>query len=261
MTLEPPSTMAMSLKGRFPGVRSCGDAWQGVVIVGFLALTGCGSLSPQTVAARKIGDALPQVIGPARHYAVQVEGNSFALSRGRARRIHVTGQDVQITPTATLDTLDITAQDVSFDTKAKRLDHVGRAEFTGTLGQEHLNSYLAQSGIHPGLAVTLRQSDLEVRLPISAGPIHTSVTVYGQAAPSTQGGSTINFVADRARVSILPVPVFLVNQALDQINPVVDLSHFKMPIALQSAVVQNQTLILQGTADLNSLTARNGPSS
>ena len=222
---------------------------------------GCGSLSPRTVASHKIADALPGALGPARHYDVEVEGDSLALTRGRAREVRIQGQAVQVSPDTTLDTLDCVAQDVSFDTGTKRLDHVGRVDFVGTLSQRNLNLYLAQSGTRPGLIVTLRQSDLQVSLPISAGPIHTTVMVTGTASPTVPGGSTVSFIADRARLSFLPVPVFLVNQALDRINPVVDLSRFSVPVSLESTDVEHQTLVLRGTADLDSLTRPSGPSS
>lgn len=235
---------------------------RGLFTLGGLAVcvfvTGCASLSPQRLAAHKIADALPGVIGPARHYEVQVSGDAMALTRGRARSIHVAGRDVQVAPDATLDTVDLVAQDVSFDTKSRRLDHVGHVDFVGTLGQEHLDAYLAASNTHPGLAVTLGRNDLQVRLPVDAGPIHTHVTVVGQAAPA-DGGSAVDFIADRAHLSILPVPVFLVNEALKRVNPVIDLSHFKVPLALQSTRVENHALVLRGTADLDALTASSSP--
>jgi hypothetical protein len=224
-------------------------------VAGAAALIGCGSLSPQTEAAHKIADALPGVLGHARHYDVRVEGDSLALTRGRARRVVVHGQDVQIARDVTLDTLDFTAIDVSFDTKAKHLRHVGRVEFTGTVGQAHLNQYLAQSGTNPGLVVILREHDMQARLPISAGPVHTHVTVNGTASPTTVGGSQVSFTADRAKLGFLPVPAFLVNKALDQVNPVVDLSHFKVPVALQSTDVEHHALTLRGTADITALTS------
>lgn len=105
------------------------------------ALAGCQSA--QTTAAHKIADALPRSIGPAAHYDVQVEGDTLALTRGRARRIHVVGQEVQVAPDTTLDVLDIDAHDVSFDTDAKKINKVGRAAFRGTVGQQNLTEYLA----------------------------------------------------------------------------------------------------------------------
>ncbi len=220
--------------------------------VAALLLAGCGSLSPQTVAAHKIADALPQTLGPARHYDVQVEGDSFALARGRARRVRIHGDDVQLSSEVTLDTLDIAAQDISFDTQAKRLEHIGTVAFAGTMAQAHLAAYLAQR--RPDFTVTLRENDVEARLPVNVGPLHTTATVYGNLTPTTPDASTLDFVADRARLSFLPVPAFLVNQAVGTLNPVVDLSGFKMPVALQSADVEQGTLVLRGTADLDALT-------
>jgi len=82
------------------------QAWSRSAAAGVLALgMGCGASSPQTIAAHKISDALPRVLGPARHYDVKVGGDALALARGRARSVHVHGQDVQLTPTLTVDTL------------------------------------------------------------------------------------------------------------------------------------------------------------
>lgn len=67
----------------------------------------------QETAAHKIADVLPSMLGPAAHHDVQVEGDPFALSRGRARAVHIQGQNVQIAPGITLDTLDAEARDVS----------------------------------------------------------------------------------------------------------------------------------------------------
>ena len=77
-----------------------------------LAAIGCvllvaGCQSAQTTAAHKIADALPRSLGPAAHYDVQVEGDTGSLTRGRARRIHIIGEQVQIAPDTTLDTLEI----------------------------------------------------------------------------------------------------------------------------------------------------------
>lgn len=217
------------------------------------ALNGCGSLSPQTVAAHKISDALPQILGPAAHYAVRVQGDTMALTRGRARNVHVEGRDVQLSPTLTVDTLTFDAQDVSFDTKAKNLQKVGQVAFVGTMGQAHLDSYLGNvkmSKMLQGLRVTLRPSDVQAQVPVSAGPIHTTVTVYGNPAPNGQNAQSINFVVDKARLAFLPVPAFLFNQALKEVNPIVDLSAVRVPISVQSTSVEDGNLVLRGTAKL-----------
>lgn len=220
-----------------------------------VAATGCGSLSPQTIAAHKIADALPRMLGPAAHYDVKVGGDALALTRGHARGVHVDGRDVQLMPAITVDTLRFDASDVSFDTKAKRLQKVGRVEFVGAVGQEHLTAYLAQAKPLPGLRVTLRRSDVQVQVPVAAGPIHTSVTLFGMPAPAGPEGKAISFVVDRARLSIVPIPAGLVNLALNKVNPIVDLSAVKVPLSVQRTDVQDGMLVLRGTAQIDPETA------
>lgn len=213
-------------------------------------VSGCGSLSPQTIAAHKISDALPGILGPAAHYDVRVQGDTLALTRGRAGRVHVEGRDVQLTPSITVDTLTFDAHDVAFDTKAKRLQHVGTVEFVGTMGQAHLAAYLARVKTLPNLRVALRRSDVQVQLPLSAGPVHTAATFYGLPAPNAQDARSIDFVVDKARLGFLPLPAFLVNRGIAGVNPIVDLSAVKMPISVQSTDVEDGKLVLRGTAQI-----------
>lgn len=215
-------------------------------------LTGCGAgQSVQTIVAHKIADALPGAIGPAAHYDVQVSGDALSLARGRARHIHIVGQDVQMTPTVVLDTLTLDAEDVSFNAQLKRVDTIKNTSFAATMSSPHLNAYLAQA--RPDLGVTFGENDLGTTLPVSAGPIHTTVTVFGTLAPTVPGANTIDFIADRARLGRLPVPAFAVNAALESINPVLDLSRVRVPIAVQSVTVEGGMLTLRGTAQVENL--------
>ena len=217
-------------------------------------IAGCSSLSSQTIAEHKIADDLPSALGPAQNYQVHIDGDAFALTRGRARRVTVKGIEVRVSPSLTLDTLDFIADDVSFDKAQKRLDHVGSVTFVGTIGERNLTEYLDASSPQRTYTVRLRQSDVQAILPLRYGPLHTSASVAGTLAPETFAGNMLDFTADSARLSILPVPAFLVNKELADINPVVDLSKAKVPISIQSTQVENGVLILRGTADLNALT-------
>lgn len=214
---------------------------------------GCGHPVQET-AAHKIADALPLVLGPAARYDVQVDGDPFALARGRARGVHIQGQDVQLSPKITLDTLNADAADVSFDTKTRRLSHVGTTRFTATMDQGHLTSYLAQSKpLLPGLVVTLRPSDVEARVPVTFLGLHTTAALSGTFAPNAADPSRLDFVTHGAQVGSVPLPAGLVNLALDALNPVISLAGLKAPLTITGAGVENGRLTLQGSADLNGL--------
>ncbi len=223
------------------------------LLFGVSLLCGCGHPVQET-AAHKIADRLPSVLGPAAHYEVQVDGDPFALSRGRARAIHIQGQDVQLSSRLTLDTLDADARDVSFNRETHRLEHVGQTDFTGTIGQAHLTAYLARTKpLLPGLTVTLRSDDVEARVPVKFLGLQTTADLTGSLAPNTEEPSKLDFVTNGVHVGIVPLPAALVNLALDQLNPLISLSGLKAPLAITNTGISDRELSLKGTVDLNGL--------
>ena len=221
--------------------------------VALVALAGCAHPVQET-AAHKIADILPSLLGPAAHYDVQVDGDPFALSRGRARAVHIQGEQVQLSPSLTLDTLNADVRDVSFSRETRRLDHVGQAEFTATLSQEHLTAYLARSKpLLPGLVVTLRPDDVQARVPVRFLGMETTAALSGTFAPDADEPSKLEFVTNGARVGIVPLPAGLVNLAVNQLNPVLSLTGLKAPLSINRAGIANSQLTLGGTVNLNGL--------
>ena len=217
------------------------------------ALWGCGHPAQET-AAHKIADALPSVLGPADHYDVQVDADPFALARGRAHGVHIQGQNVQVSPKLTLDTLNADAADVSFDTSTRRLSHVGSTQFQATLSQPNLTRYLAQSKpFLPGLVVTLRPSDIEAQVPVTFLGLHTVAALEGAFVPNLSDPSRLDFVTHGAQVGGIPLPAGLVNLAVDTLNPVISLTGLKAPLTITRVGFQDGRLMLQGSANLNGL--------
>lgn len=156
-------------------------------VIGAAVLAGAGCLTgdPEVAAAHKIADALPDVIGPAKHYDVTVDGNAFSLARGHASRVRIEGQDVEVAPSLVMNTLHIDAHDMALNTKTRQVEHAGHVDFNVALGQIHLDQYLAakKPGID-GLSVKIRWTDLEATVPVSAVGISTTVRLDGNLAPS-----------------------------------------------------------------------------
>ena len=225
----------------------------GISAAAGLTLYGCGHPVQET-AAHKIADALPAALGPAAHYDVQVDGDPFALTRGRARAVHIQGQDVQLAPDVTLDMLTLDARDISFDTGTRRLSHIGGAAFTASLGQGNLDRYLVQSKpLLPGLVVTLLPDAVQARVPVDVLKLHTMAVLSGSFRPNAEDSSRLDFVAQRAQVGDVPLPASLVNLAVNELNPVLDLSHLKVPLTVTDARVSKRHLVVSGTARLDGL--------
>jgi hypothetical protein len=215
-------------------------------------VAGCGGSNPNVIAAHKIADALPTVIGPAEHYDVSVEGDPFSIARGHARRVKIDGKDVQLAPSLTMNQLHIDADDLVLNTKTRQVDHAGHVEFTGAIGQLNLDHYLV--GMKPGIpvAVQIRWTDLEASVPVSALGVSTTVRVDGDLAPSRSGLDKLDFVPSGGDIGPVPVPRKLVQLAMDRINPVLDLSILKFPVTLESARAKDGRLYIVGSTTLTS---------
>ena len=125
------------------------------------------------------------------------------------------------------------------------------------MGQDNLSRYLAQSKpLLPGLVVTLLPNTLEAQVPVSALGLQTTAELSGTLRPDASDPSKLDFVADQAQIGRVPVPASLVNIALDTVNPLLDLSSFKAPLAVTDTKVQNSRLTLTGTANLSGLVPR-----
>jgi hypothetical protein len=216
-------------------------------------LAGCGGESPETIAAHKIADALPDVIGPAEKYDVHVQGDPMEIVKGHAKFVTIDGKNVQLAPGLVMNELHIDATDLALNTKTRKVEHAGSVEFVCQLGQIHLNQYIAQMKPSvPGLKVMIRWTDIEAVVPVSAADIHTTVTVDGVLQPSQWGPDKLDFVPSGADVGPVPVPHRLLNLAMDQLNPVVDLSTMKFPVDIDSAQAKDERIIVVGTTTLGS---------
>ena len=110
-----------------------------------VTLTGCGIGSPSRIAAEKIANGLPGIVGPAAHYDVTVDGDSGAIMRGRAKRVRIEGTDVQVSPELTMSHISLDARDLEFNMDSHTLERAGPITFTGLISQENVTDYLSKT--------------------------------------------------------------------------------------------------------------------
>jgi len=229
--------------------RGLGYSALGLLVSSLVA--GCDGLSPQRTVERKIAGVLPRWIGPAAHYDVKVDGDAFAIGRGRVRRVQIDGKDVQLSSTVSMDRINIDAHDVSFDRKARVIHEVRDVAFEGEVTQGNIDAYLAKARPNlTGASVLLRRDDVQASMPITVAGYTTTVSVSGTLHPSKDSARKLDFVANGGSVGMVPVPARLVNVAVDELNPVLDLTGSRFPVDINSVVVHKGTTLVRGTATI-----------
>ncbi|MDX1933918.1 MAG: DUF2993 domain-containing protein [Capsulimonadales bacterium] len=242
--------MTVSCKGRI--------GWAGIAVLVLFA-AGCTRRVEQE-AEKQFKAALPEYVGPAERYDVRVRSDSAgAVMRGRLRQVRVDGRKVQVEPTLTLDRLTLDFEEVSLDTRARRLQSIGRATFECRIHAPVLQEYVRRQHPEiPDLGIALRADSLFITARPDAlglvekpfqldlpGKLPVTITVEGKLTPS--GPTQLNFSPEKAGVSIVPIPRFALEFLAKRLNPVVNLSTMKVPIQADRAFVRGEYLHFTGT--------------
>lgn len=218
------------------------------LVLSLLLLAGCGR-QIERVAEGRLSDLLPALLGPADRYATRVRGGD-SLLRGRARSVHVDGWNVRATDELTLDTVALDLTEVEADRKTGQIRRLESVAFTATLGEENLARYVQSRRLGiPDLRLRLGESGITVSgRPEVLGLAPLRVSVTGNLTPEGDG-TRLAFTPDRARVAILPIPGAVLRYLADRLNPVLDLSSFRVLVHVSRVEARGGKLHLWGSVD------------
>lgn len=212
-----------------------------------LLLAGCAR-SGEKKAEKAVAELLPEYLGPAERYQVQVKAASLgALMRGRVRTVKIKGTQVQLLPDCTVADLGIEASEIEIDKGKRTLKSVGEARFTARIEERELDRLVrARRPKLADLRLTLRGALVNVKVtPEVFGYPTVPVQVEGSLL-ARGGGVTMDFEPDRARLVVVPIPKPVLDFVAERVNPIVDFSSLKAPIRVEKAEVRGGSLILSG---------------
>ena len=234
---------------------TAGFALLGLAIVGL----GCNRVVNRT-AERKIREALPGAIGPARDYRVHVESAAQRTIEGKFSNITIDGDDVQFPSGILLDNLHIDLKGVEIDAGRKRVRHIGDARFTITVSEKSLDQFIA--GEAPS-----GESIRKTRLTLGDNNIVTvtgeRVTLLNVGIPFRLTGpiraaSATRIEIDPRRLDVAGIPFSgrVLNFFKGRIESSLDLRQFPVPVELTSVTTQRGRIMLSGSIDAEALLSR-----
>jgi LmeA-like phospholipid-binding len=218
----------------------------GLAILG--VVLGCGARSGEKKSEKAVTELLPTYLGKASLYKTRIQADSLgAVMRGRVRRVEIVGRNVQIVPDLVLAELSITAEEIEVDRRKKQLKNVGKALFTAQITEANLAKCV--KGRRPDikdLNVTLRGEFVQAKLrPQVFGYPTVPITIQGKLL-TRNNGVALDFEPDAARITLVPIPKFVLDWTMEKLNPVVDLQFLHVPIRMETATVRGGSLYLTG---------------
>ena len=125
------------------------------ILIAPLLACGCARTVNRT-AERRIRDALPRMIGPARVWRAHVESPAARTLRGRLRRVTIHGEEVELRSALRLATLDVDVRNIAVDPARGRVQSAGDAVFSAAVTERDLNEYLQRFPAPPEEPVRYR---------------------------------------------------------------------------------------------------------
>ncbi len=211
-------------------------------------------------AERRIREALPDAIGPARDYRVHVASAPLRSIEGKFANITVDGDDVRFPNGLIMDSLHIDLKDVNVDSRHRVVRHVGEARFIMTVSDRSLDQFLA--GESPA-----GESIRKTRLYFSDNNMVTvtgeRVTLLNVGVPFRLTGpiraaSATRVEIDPRRLEVAGIPFTgaILRFFKSRIESSVDLRQFPVPVQLSSVRTERGRMVLAGSIDADALLAR-----
>lgn len=228
-----------------------------VVLVGAVFFgSGCVNRMARDKAEREIEKMLPEALGPAENYDVQVEGSASALMKGRLNNVRIHGTKVQAKDLPLLESLEANVADLHVDVDSFAVVSSGPAAWAGTVSGAELTRLVdGKVPLVDDLVVEVEDGGLVLSGRAGYGRVGARGSV--QVRPEIRGGDEIWLVP--LRVDTLGVgagvPVWAQTRLADALNPVYRIPENPLGIRVESVSVSDGLLQLKGTFDPKGLAA------
>jgi hypothetical protein len=223
-----------------------------------LLLAGCGR-SINRAAERRIRDALPDVLGPAKQYRAHVENAPERTVQGRLANVTIDGEDVQLSNGLLLDQIHLELTGVEVDMGHRQVRNVAGTRFTATLSEASLDEFLA--GESPE-GETIRRTRITLRggnqVTISAERVVLGVDVPFQLSGPLRLAGPQRVELDPTRLTVIGIPIagVILNFLKGRFESAIDLSLLPFPIQVTGVQTAPGRLTISGTADVNIILKR-----
>ncbi|NLC59314.1 MAG: DUF2993 domain-containing protein [Armatimonadetes bacterium] len=217
----------------------------------FGAVAGCNTGVVERSAEKRLRDRLPQIIGPAASYRVDIRaGSDLSVVQGRLREVRIEGEQVRVGGQWPVDQLLVLLERVRINLEQETLEEVGSARFQATIRPATLIDYLEED------QESLRDVRIHLergRLVITGRYLLVRVWTPFRVAGTLEllGKEQLGFKPLRASAAGIPVPERVVRYLEEQLNPVLDVSRALLPMELTSVVIRPDGVIVTGIPHLD----------
>ena len=211
-----------------------------------LLLTGC---NPANLVAQGIERELPQYIGPADSYDVDIDG--LNIGKGSADSVVAVGDRVRPDGAPVIERLVLELQNVVYDRGAERLSEVGAARVSAVIRTEDLDEFLeSYRNVQEAEVMLQSPNEATIRIRPQVGnlivPAGLTVDVSGRLVGE---GTQLRFDVDNVSAGGFDLSAIAARRLSDVINPLADLENLPVDVEITSVIAAGETIGLEVVGD------------
>lgn len=218
----------------------------GLLVLSSLLSTGC---TPTSLVEQGIERELPQYVGPAESYDVDIKG--LSVSAGTAESVIAVGERVRPEGAPVIDRLQLDLRGVVYDRSAEKLTQVEGALLTAVIKTPDLADFLESYRNVDEAEVVLRspnEATLRIRPQIGNYSVPPGVTV--DVTGSLVGDDTqLRFEVSEVSAAGIDISAIAASRLSDAVNPLADLENLPVKVEITSVVVAGETIGLEVIGD------------
>lgn len=225
-------------------------------VVALVLLAGCVPSTDDI--ERRIERELPELLGPADRYEVEIEG--LRARDGRADRVVATGERVRMEEAPILDRLRVEMEGVAYDRGAERLERVDSLAATAYVRPADLAAFLEAHRNVREAAVTFHPPDeaaIRLRPELVGLALPRGMEVVFSGRLEARDGQ-LHFDVIRAGAAGAGLGEAVVRRLSDALNPLVDLSSPGADLRIIGVRVEGDGLRLDAAGSASGLRLRRG---
>lgn len=220
-----------------------------IFILVALAAAGCGGNPVRGRVERAVEEKLPEVIGPAGAYTVAAHGSTMRILKGRLDRLDIAGDDVLLSTGIRITRLEVSIDDLEFDTAAGAIKRAGQTRYTAVLSEPEVNRWAAARYPDiPELKVILREHS--ARVSARPGMSKARVTVQAEARPVIRDQRTLGLDLSDVRAVGVSAPGFAREYLESRLPAIFDVRDLGFDARVSAVKIAPGQLTLQGELDL-----------
>ena len=220
------------------------------LLVASLLSAGCIDGIAQHKAEDEIAKLLPQYLGPADSYKVNVDGSASQLMHGHLKGVTIQGVNVRPQALPAMTRLEASVQDLDVDLKAYKILRSGPACFTGWVPNGELTRMVQGKFAH---LEDVKISSGKGILSAAGKVTYLGLGVNGQvdATASVRQGTQIWMTPVKVQSLGVGVglPVWGRTKLMEMVNPVYTVPASPLKIRLTSLQAEPGQLKISGTLD------------